>query len=113
MVRRSNQSLITGARVKVVYDMSEKRQNTPPSRPPNDVMEMLIKFLKLKPPMFNGAPDPMQYEHRKRKIEGLLEVMECPANYKVKFAAHFFEKDASFCLDMVKPTEGEPPLTSA
>ena len=90
----------------IVYDMSEERQNPPPPPPPppppNDGMEMLIKFLKLKPLTFDGAPDPIQYEHWKRKIEGLFEVMECPANHKVKFAAHLFEKDAGFCWDMVK-----------
>ena len=42
--------------------MSEERQNSPPP-PPNDGMEVLIKFLKLKPPTFDGAPDPIQYEH--------------------------------------------------
>ena len=100
-------NIITSAGVKIVYDMSEERQNHHPPPPPNDGMEMLIKFLKLKPPTFGGAPDPIQYEHWKRKIEGLLEVMECPANYKARFAAHLFEKDASFWWDTVKPKEGE------
>ena len=91
--------------------MSEEGQNPPPPPPPNDGMEMLIKFLKLKPPTFDGTPDPMQYEYWKRKIEGLFEVMECPTNYRVRFAAHLFEKDASFWWDTVKPREGEQPLT--
>jgi len=101
------------AGVRIVYDMSEERQNPPPPPPPNDGMEMLIKFLKLKPPTFDGAPDPIQYEHWKRKIEGLFEVTECPANHKAKFAAHLFEKDAGFWPDAVKPKEGEQPLTWA
>ena len=91
--------------------MSEERQNPPPPPPPNDGMEILIKFLKLKPPTFDGTPDPMQYGYWKRKIEGLFEVMECPANHNVMFAAHLFEKDASFWWDTVKPREGEQPLT--
>lgn len=52
-----------GAGVKVVYDMSEERQNPPPPPLPNDVIEMLIKCLELKPPMFDGVPDPIQYGH--------------------------------------------------
>ena len=44
------------------------------------------------------------------KIEGLLEVMECNANYKVKLATHLFEEDASFWWDMVKPKEDDLPL---
>ena len=36
-----------------------------------------------------------------------------PANCKVKFAAHLFEKDASFWWDTVKAKEGEQPLTWA
>jgi len=39
--------------------------------------------------------------------------MEGPANYKVRFAAHLFEKDASFWWDTIKPKEGEQPLTWA
>lgn len=39
--------------------------------------------------------------------------MECPANYKVRFGAHLFEKDTSFWWDTVKPKEGEQPLTWA
>jgi len=52
-------SLITSVGVKIVYNMSEERQNPPPPSPPNDGVEMLIKFLKLKPPTFDGTPDPI------------------------------------------------------
>ena len=51
-------SLITSTGVKIVYDMSEERQNPPPPPPPNDGVEILIKFLKLKPLTFDGTPDP-------------------------------------------------------
>jgi len=57
--------------------MSEEGQNPPPPPPPNYGIEMSIKFLKLKPPKFDGAPNPIEYEQWKRKIEGLLKVMEC------------------------------------
>jgi len=106
-------SLIASTGVKIVYDMSEERQNPPLPLPPNDGVEMLIKFLKLKPPPFDRTPDPVQYEYWKRKIEGLFEFMECPANFKVKFAAHLFGKDASFWWDTVKPKEGKQLLTWA
>jgi len=52
-------SLITSVGVKIVYNMSEERQNPPPPSPPNDGVEMLIKFLKLKSPTFDGTPDPI------------------------------------------------------
>ena len=93
--------------------MSEERQNPPPPLPPNDGMEMLIKFMKLKPPTFDETSNPIQYEYSKMKIERLFDVMECPANHKVRFAAHLFKKDASFWWDMVKPRQGEQPLTWA
>jgi len=76
-------------------------------------MEILVKLLKLKSPTFDGAQELLQYEHWKRKIEGLLEVLECPANYMVKLAAHLFKKDACFLWHVVKPKEGEAPLTLA
>ena len=59
-------------------------------------MEVLCNFQKLKPPKFEGGPDPLVYEDWIRKIEDLLEVMECPPQFKVRLASHQFEKEANF-----------------
>ena len=73
--------------------------------------EVLCNFQKLKPPKFEGGPDPLVYEDWIRKIEDLLEVMECPPQLKVRLASHQFEKEANFWWATVKHLAGQPQLT--
>jgi len=94
--------------------MSKERQNPPPppSLPLYDGMETPIKFLKLKLPTFDGAPDLIELSTRRGRLKDCLKLCS-PVNYTVKLAAHVFEKDAGFWRDMVKPKVGEALVTWA
>jgi len=74
-------------------------------------MEMICQFHKLKPPKFEGGTDPMVYEEWFRRMENLLEIMECPERLKVHLAAYQFEKEDELWWGIVKPRVGEPVLT--
>ena len=56
--------------------------------PEPTAMEMICQFNKLKPPKFEGGTDPMAYEEWLRRMENLLEIMECPERFKVHRATY-------------------------
>jgi len=53
----------------------------------------------------------MVYEEWLRRMENLLEIMECPKRFKVHLAAYQHEKEAEFWWGAVKPRLGQPALT--
>jgi len=46
-----------------------------------------------------------------RRMENLVEVMDCPEGFKVHLVTHQFEKEAKFWWGTVKPRAGESGLT--
>ena len=46
-------------------------------------VEVLCNFQKLKTPKFEGGLDPLVHEDWIRKTEDLLELIECPPQFKV------------------------------
>jgi len=72
---------------------------------------MIFQLNKLKPPKFQGGADPLRYEEWKRKLENLVEIMECPDRFQVALTTYQFEGEAEFWWGTVKPREGEDPIT--
>ena len=42
--------------------------------------------------MFGGDTNPLAYEEWLRRMENLVEVMDCPEGFKVHLVTHQFEK---------------------
>jgi len=60
------------------------------------VMDMICQFNKLKPPKFQGGPDPLIYEEWMCRMENLFEIMECPARFKVALVTYQFEREVEY-----------------
>jgi len=46
-----------------------------------------------------------------RRLENLFEITECPDRYKVALATYQFEGEVEYWWGIVKPREGEDPIT--
>jgi len=55
----------------------------------------VMQILETKTTQAWGGPDALIYGNWIRKIKDLLEVMECPAQFKVWLAFHQFEKETN------------------
>ena len=64
--------------------------------PGPSTMDMICQFNKLKPPKFEGGPDPLRYEEWMRRMENLFDIMDCPARFKVALATYQLQREVEF-----------------
>ena len=93
-----------------VFEQMPPKRATPPPAPKPIAMDMVYKFNKLKPPKFEGGPNPLLYEERLRKMQNVFVVMEFPERFKIQLATHQFEKEVKYWWETVKPYKGEQVL---
>ena len=56
--------------------------------------KLFQKFSSHKPSEYNGNVDPVELEEWGYSMEQLFDVLDVPANKKVKFATHYLKKEA-------------------
>ena len=72
---------------------NNNNQNNPPA------LDMLTKFLKLRPARFSGTTDPMEADDWLRSVNKDLVTVGCTDEEKVRFAAFLLEGPAATWWD--------------
>ena len=65
-------------------------------------MATLERFLELKPPKFEGKPDPPISERWLNSVRTIFDTMNVPLNYRIEFATFLFEGDAEAWWDLIE-----------
>ncbi|XP_062077167.1 uncharacterized protein LOC133782038 [Humulus lupulus] len=65
-------------------------------------MATLEKFLQLKPPYFEGKPDPSTAEMWLKSIKEKFDTLDVPPNYRMQFATFLFEGNAEAWWDLME-----------
>ena len=73
-----------------------ENKNIPP--PPPSQVDMLIRFLKLRPKKFSRAAEPIMADDWLRSVNKDLVTIGCTDAEKVRFAAHLLEGPAADCV---------------
>ena len=78
---------------------ANNNNNPPPPPPPPPQVDMLTRFLRLRPEKFSSAPEPMAALDWLRSVNKDLVTVGCNEAEKVRFAAHLLEGPATSWWD--------------
>ncbi|XP_028052079.1 uncharacterized protein LOC114256624 [Camellia sinensis] len=92
----------------------QQRQQLMPSMPPlvqieldnNDIINLMQKFMKMKPPTFLGGIEPLKTETWLLKIEKLFEVFSCTETQKVLLMTYTLKDEARRWWLLIRNSNG-------
>jgi hypothetical protein len=83
---------------------SQNNNNNPPPPPPPPQVDMLARFLRLRPAKFSHAAKPLEAMDWLRSVNKDLVTVGCTDAEKVRFAAHLLEGPAANWWDTYQIT---------
>jgi hypothetical protein len=89
--------------------LANANNNNPPPPPPPPQVDMLARFLRLRPAKFSRAAEPLEAMDWLRSVNKDLVTTGCTDAEKVRFAAHLLEGPAASWWDtyqITHPIEG-------
>jgi hypothetical protein len=81
---------------------NNNNNNNPPPPPPPPQVDMLARFLRLRPAKFSRATKPLEAMDWLHSVNKDLLTTRCNHAEKVRFAAHLLEGPAANCWTLIR-----------